>query len=130
MAPKATPLIVRHRIGGWLPRDQNVLRAWIAKQLEKCNHPSRQTKAFAPVIQDFQNLIEQDAEVWMAFHQMFEQVPTKPPYDKDPNGEDQVRDTSLIQGIQWLIALLDSRLYDHVKDVRLDYHHSARIPRY
>lgn len=26
----------------------------------------------------------------MGFHEMFEQVPTKPPYDKDPTGKPQV----------------------------------------
>ncbi|KAI9068100.1 hypothetical protein FKP32DRAFT_1672501 [Trametes sanguinea] len=32
----------------------------------------------------------------MGFHQMFEQVPTKPPYNEDPSGKPQVRDYKLM----------------------------------
>ncbi|KAK0486796.1 phosphatidylserine decarboxylase-like protein [Armillaria luteobubalina] len=61
-------ILVRHRIGGWLPRDHQ------------------------PVIKEFQDLIERDAEIYMDFHQMFDQVPTKPPYNNDPTGTCQIRD--------------------------------------
>ncbi|KAG8848948.1 hypothetical protein FRB96_000969 [Tulasnella sp. 330] len=47
--------------------------------------------SFHPVIKEFQSLIEQDPVIYTAFHQMFDQVPREPPYDKDPRGEAQVR---------------------------------------
>jgi phosphatidylserine decarboxylase len=45
-----------------------------------------------PVIEEFKALIESEAEIYMLFHQMFTQVPHKPPYDQDPTGKPQVRD--------------------------------------
>ncbi|PBK64649.1 hypothetical protein ARMSODRAFT_996703 [Armillaria solidipes] len=81
--------VVEHRIGGWLPRDHRVVERWLAKKIVQC---SVKTQAFHPVIQEFKNLIEQDAEIYMGFHQMFEQVPTKPLYNNDPAGKPQVRD--------------------------------------
>ncbi|PBK88081.1 phosphatidylserine decarboxylase-like protein [Armillaria gallica] len=80
---------VEHRVGGWLPRDQRVVECWLTKRIAQC---SVQTQHSHPVIQEFQTLIEQDAEIYMGFHQMFEQVPTKPPYNNDPTGKPQVRD--------------------------------------
>lgn len=82
--------IVQHRVGGWLPRDHRALEAWLAKQIAKVNDSIYKDKEFSPVIQEFQNLIEQDPEIWMGFHQMFEQVPTKPPYNDDPTKKPQV----------------------------------------
>ncbi|KAK0209868.1 phosphatidylserine decarboxylase-like protein [Armillaria fumosa] len=73
------PVVVEHRLDGWLPQDH------------RC---SVKTQVFHPVIQEFKNLIEQDAEIYMGFHQMLEleQVPTKPPYSNDPAGKPQVPD--------------------------------------
>jgi len=90
--PRTHARLIRHRVGGWLPKDQRVLERWLAKKIAKVDSPERRAKAFHPVIQEFQTLIETDAEIWMGFHQMFEQVPTKPPYDNDPTGQPQVRD--------------------------------------
>ncbi|PWW73985.1 hypothetical protein C7212DRAFT_365481 [Tuber magnatum] len=46
---------------------------------------------FVGVIQEFKELIETDPAIYMLFHQMFHQVPLKPPYDNDPTGKPQVR---------------------------------------
>jgi len=43
-----------------------------------------------PVIQEFQRVIEEDPILYLGFHQMFDQVPHEPLYDKDPNGDPQV----------------------------------------
>jgi phosphatidylserine decarboxylase len=91
--------IIRHRVGGWLPQDQAVLEAWIEKKLAIINHPDRKDKVLHPVIQEFQELIENDADVWMGFHQMFEQVPTKPPYNLDPTKKPQVGDFLVINNL-------------------------------
>jgi len=97
--PPTHARLIHHRVGGWLPKDQRVLERWLAKKIAKVDSPERRAKAFHPVIQEFQTLIETDAEIWMGFHQMFEQVPTKPPYDNDPTGQPQVRDARLNYGI-------------------------------
>ncbi|KAK0201285.1 Phophatidylserine decarboxylase-domain-containing protein [Desarmillaria ectypa] len=85
-------IIVRHRIGGWLPRNHRILQHWLAKKIAQV---AANPQPFQPVIQEFQDLIESDAEIYMAFHQTFDQVPTKPPYDNDPTGKPQVRDYML-----------------------------------
>jgi len=82
---------IQHRRGGWLPKDHQVLRNWIQKHVDKVQDKSLDDVQVHPVIKRFQRLIESDAELYMGFHQMFEQVPTKPPYNKDPTGESQVR---------------------------------------
>lgn len=48
------------------------------------------SEEFHPVIQTFQRVIEEDPILFLGFHQMFDQVPHEPPYDKDPNGDPQV----------------------------------------
>lgn len=76
------------RVGKWLPSDEAFLAKWLEAIIQKSQ---AEAKALHPVIADFQNLIENDAEIAMLFHQMFEQVPKKPPYNKDPTGKPQVR---------------------------------------
>lgn len=51
-----------------------------------------QLVSYHPVIQDFQNLIEQDAKLYKLFQQMFNQIPNEPPYLNDPSGKPQIRD--------------------------------------
>jgi phosphatidylserine decarboxylase len=77
-----------YRVGKWLPSDQAHLENWLEGIIQKARTEER---ALHPVIADFKNLIESDAEVFMLFNQMFEQVPRKPPFDKDPSGKRQVR---------------------------------------
>ncbi|KAK0472996.1 phosphatidylserine decarboxylase-like protein [Armillaria novae-zelandiae] len=72
-------VVVKHRLG----------ERWLAKKIAQC---SLKNQAFHPVIQEFKALIEQDPMISMGFHQMFEQVPTQPPYNNDPAGKPQVRD--------------------------------------
>ncbi len=79
---------VPYRVGEWLPSDQAFLDKWLHAMIEKTH---AQRKALHPVIADFQHLIESDADIFMLFNQMFEQVPRKPPYNKDPTGKPQVR---------------------------------------
>lgn len=79
---------VHHRVGGWLPRDQRVLERWIEKRINKLT--ATPVTEWHPVILDFKKLIEDDPDIWMGFHQMFEQVPKKPPYNEDPTKKPQV----------------------------------------
>ncbi|HTT00850.1 MAG TPA: phophatidylserine decarboxylase associated domain-containing protein [Steroidobacteraceae bacterium] len=81
--------VIPYRVGQWLPSDHAFLKQWLEAMIEKTRS---ERKSLHPVIADFQELIETDAEIFMLFSQMFEQVPRRPPYDKDPTGKRQVRD--------------------------------------
>jgi phosphatidylserine decarboxylase len=86
---KAIKSTVPFRVGKWLPSDHATLTSWMATLIQEAD---AEEKPLHPVIEDFKQLIENDPEIFMLFHQMFEQVPTKPPYNKDPTGKPQVRD--------------------------------------
>jgi phosphatidylserine decarboxylase len=77
------------RVGEWLPSDHAFLERWLEAMIQKTHAPP---KALHPTIADFQDLIESDPEIFMLFSQMFEQVPKRPPYNRDPTGKPQVRD--------------------------------------
>ena len=76
------------RVGEWLPSDQTVLENWLDALIKQVD---TENKPLHPVIEEFKELIESDPEIYMLFNQMFEQVPKKPPYNKDPTGKPQVR---------------------------------------
>jgi phosphatidylserine decarboxylase len=80
---------VPYRVGKWLPSDHAFLAKWLEAIIQKTH---AEQKAFHPVIADLQDLIESDPEIFMLFNQMFEQVPRRPPYNRDPTGRPQVRD--------------------------------------
>ncbi len=79
---------VPYRVGEWLTSDQAFLDQWLDGIIQRTH---AEEKALHPVIADFQDLIENDPEIFMLFNQMFEQVPKKAPYNKDPTGKAQVR---------------------------------------
>jgi phosphatidylserine decarboxylase len=76
-------------VGHWLPADQRVLDEWLAAMIDEV---TKRPQPLHPVVEEFKAVIEQDAQVYMLFHQMFEELPRKPPFDKDPSGAPQVRD--------------------------------------
>src|SRR5580700_2309033 len=78
-----------YRVGAWLPSDHAFLTRWLEAMIEKTNAEAR---ALHPVIAGFRDAIESDPILFMLFSQMFEQVPRRPPYNKDPCGKPQVRD--------------------------------------
>ena len=83
--------LVPHHVGGWLPKDHRVIEKWLSKKIAKVEKQAADgDEHLAPVILEFKRFIESDPIIYMGFHQMFEQVPTKPPYDKDPTGKPQV----------------------------------------
>jgi phosphatidylserine decarboxylase len=81
--------VTAYRVGAWLPTDHAFLVRWLEAMIQKTGTEPR---ALHPVIEEFQALIETDAAIFMLFNQMFEQVPRRPPYNKDPAGKPQVRD--------------------------------------
>ena len=62
---------VQFRVGAWLPSDQEVLDNWLAQLIKEVE---AEVKPLHPVIEEFKSLIENDAEIYMFFNQMFEQV--------------------------------------------------------
>lgn len=76
------------RVGGWLPPHHEALQNWLRKTVKLAEADPR---PLHPVLEEFKALIEGDTALFMLFHQMFEQVPTKPPYNNDPSGTKQVR---------------------------------------
>ncbi len=78
-----------YRVGQWLPTDQAILDDWMANVFKDCE---ARNAPLLPVVQDFKDLIESDAEVFMLFNLMFDQVPEKAPYVNDPTGKPQIRD--------------------------------------
>ena len=78
-----------YRVGQWLPSDEAFLTQWLQGMIRRTQLDAR---PLHPVIAEFRDLIESDATLFMLFHQMFEQVPRRAPYDRDPTGKPQVRD--------------------------------------
>ena len=78
-----------YRVGKWLPSDQAFLDRWLAKQLQAVRE---NPQPLQPVVQEFQDLIESDAELFMYFHQMFEELPRSAQFLTTPTGDPQVRD--------------------------------------
>lgn len=84
------------KVDGWLPQTYQTLESWITKKTAEVE--DEKERPFHPVIQEFQQLIEEDAEIFMGFHQMFEQIPRRKPYHNDPTGRPQVRP---LRGIEY-----------------------------
>ena len=79
-----------YRVGQWLPSDHTFLARWLEAMIAKTDAERRHLQ---PVIADFRDVIESDPTLFMLFSQMFEQVPKRPPYDRDPTGKPQVRES-------------------------------------
>ncbi len=96
------------RVGKWLPSDQSALENWLSKLIEECDgldevdgveetdSEGKQESRYEipnllPPVQELKDLIENDPEVNMFFHQMFSQIPSGPPYNSDPMGRPQVK---------------------------------------
>lgn len=79
---------VNYRVGKWLPSDQSFLEAWLQKLID---HVDTNPQVLLPPVQDFKDLIESNRYYTTLFTAMFDEVPTKPPYDKNPAGQPQIR---------------------------------------
>ncbi|MFA8435111.1 MAG: phosphatidylserine decarboxylase family protein [Marinifilaceae bacterium] len=79
---------IPYRVGQWLSSDQKFLESWLQNLIDDVD---RSPQELHPVIQEFQDLIEGDPELYMLFYMMFEQIPHKPPYFQTPTHKPQVR---------------------------------------
>ncbi|KAG6835017.1 hypothetical protein H0H93_005564, partial [Arthromyces matolae] len=68
---------------GWMPQDPTKVNNWLSVKVAQAD---ANDEAFAEVIKEFQKFIEEDPSILVLFQQMFNQVPTTPPYDKDTWG--------------------------------------------
>jgi phosphatidylserine decarboxylase len=66
-----------------------VHKDWLEKIIEQANVDS---KDLHPVLQEFKELIEGNTRIYLLVNSMFEEIPTKKPYNQDPVGHKQVRD--------------------------------------
>ena len=74
-----------HGYGHWMPEDMGLRRAWLSRLLSK-------TKPEIPKMLDdhenpveaFRKLIENNSTLYMLARSMFDEIPEKPPYDRDP----------------------------------------------
>lgn len=55
-------------------------------------HVDRNPKKLTPAVQEFADLIEGNSRVYMYFTQMFDEIPRREPYFRDPTGTKQIRD--------------------------------------
>ncbi len=81
---KKSAKVTPYRVGKWLPSDQTTLDNWLKELMKRTE---QHDKPFHPIIEEFEDLIETDPEIYMYFHLMFTQVP----YKKDPTGKPQVK---------------------------------------
>ncbi|RFU76089.1 phosphatidylserine decarboxylase family [Trichoderma arundinaceum] len=76
--------------GAWLPADHRVHREYLRRVTEHVDkHPQEK---LTPALQEFKELIEGNTRIYMYFNQMFEEIPNKRPYWRDPTGTKQIRD--------------------------------------
>ncbi|KAL7896894.1 Phophatidylserine decarboxylase domain-containing protein [Trichoderma sp. SZMC 28014] len=79
-----------HKPGAWLPADHRVHREYLRRVTHHVDkHPNEK---LTPALQEFKELIEGNSRIYMYFIQMFEEIPNKRPYWKDPTGTKQIRD--------------------------------------
>ncbi|KAK3313266.1 Phophatidylserine decarboxylase-domain-containing protein [Apodospora peruviana] len=86
-----------HRAGAWLPTDYRIQQHWLNHTIEQLDkkiheHPQKRPPKLTPVLQEFKELIEGNSRIYMYFSAMWDEVPRKAPYNKDPTGRNQIRD--------------------------------------
>ncbi|KAL2134349.1 hypothetical protein VTI74DRAFT_404 [Chaetomium olivicolor] len=79
-----------HRPGAWLPADHRVHREWLGRTIDHIDKHGE--KQLIPVLQEFKDMIENNPRIYMYFTQMWDEIPSKAPYQKDPTGQSQIRD--------------------------------------
>ncbi|KAL1884152.1 hypothetical protein VTK73DRAFT_6821 [Phialemonium thermophilum] len=79
-----------HKHGAWLPADHRVHREWLRRTIEHVDTQPKQE--LIPVLQEFKDFIEGNPRIYMYFTEMWEEIPRKAPYNRDPTGKSQIRD--------------------------------------
>ncbi len=81
-------MCLRH--GSWLPADHRVHpRVAAPAGRARRQEPGRETHPRSPGVQEF---IEADSRIYMYFTAMWDEIPLRPMYQRDPTGHKQIRD--------------------------------------
>nr|GAT61060.1 phosphatidylserine decarboxylase [Mycena chlorophos] len=75
MSTRHLTLQDRFRRAGWAPANDDVLRKWIQAAVDEVLTGHRSQEELLPAVAEFQDFIEASSDVYMGFHQMFEQQP-------------------------------------------------------
>ena len=116
MASRSALLIQWTRPGLWLPEDHRTHQAWLEKTIE---HVDSNPKEHHSVVKEFQHLIETNSRVYQLATGMYDEIPRKHPYNKDPSGKMAIR------GWQHMLKVLNHllseapRWSDHSHEVGL-----------
>ncbi|KAK2737725.1 hypothetical protein FQN55_000940 [Onygenales sp. PD_40] len=71
--------------GSWLPEDFELRQSWISSILDQAVGSIPPTLNGEPnPVEVFRHLIENDTTLYMLANAMFDEIPTTPPYDRDP----------------------------------------------
>ncbi|GFF51213.1 hypothetical protein IFM58399_09004 [Aspergillus lentulus] len=75
-----------HGYGHWMPEDVRLRRAWLSHLLDKAKPeiPQKLRDGKENPVDALRNLIENNSTLYMLAHSMFDEVPDKAPYDRDP----------------------------------------------
>ncbi len=76
-------------VGPWLPSDAALLDTWVRDAVAMADASPRELH---PTVQALSDTVRNNPARFMVMHQMLEQVPSEPPYDRDPYGQPQLRD--------------------------------------
>ena len=87
MSMPCKPMNKTFAAGKWMPKDRETLACWLRKIMDKAE---KDTGPLKPVVADLKNFIENDADAYMFFNQMFSEVPAD--RTESPTGLPQVRD--------------------------------------
>ncbi|KAK4154324.1 hypothetical protein C8A00DRAFT_42911 [Chaetomidium leptoderma] len=79
-----------NRLGAWMPTDNRVHREWLGRAIDHVDEHGE--KELIPVLREFKDMIEGNPRIYMYFSEMWDEIPSKPPYQNDPTGQSQIRD--------------------------------------
>jgi len=81
--------IIEQQGGDWLPQDSQHTHHWLKRLVKSTDkHP----QSLHPVLEELQDLVDDDSKLYMLATAMFDEIPDMPPYNEDPEGQQQVRD--------------------------------------
>ena len=96
----------KKREGKWMPPNMDPSINWLHKVVK---HATKSSKNLHPVLQEFKQLIDTNARVYMLMTSMFQQIPYKPLYSADPSGQPIIRSPDhLLQVLNHLIETAPS----------------------
>lgn len=79
----------RQRIGGWMPADHRIHKKWLGDQVE---HVDKHPQQLNQTLRELEATVNASSRLRMLATSMYDEVPSKKPYDKDPAGHKQIRD--------------------------------------